>query len=144
MPASYRYKRNTAGKTPRELFTLEHQDMLKEAEKWMKKNASYGLIVATLIVTVVFPAAFTLPHGNETNHLNTALTALAITNAIAMGLSTLSMILFVYILISRYAEVNFISSLPKSFRFGLILLVLSLLFLLISFGLVTYVDLKTI
>lgn len=118
--------------------------MLKEAEKWMKKNASYGLIVATLIVTVVFPAAFTLPHGNETNHLNTALTALAITNAIAMGLSTLSMILFVYILISRYAEVNFISSLPKSFRFGLILLVLSLLFLLISFGLVTYVDLKTI
>ncbi|GMN23849.1 hypothetical protein TIFTF001_040505 [Ficus carica] len=106
VPASYRYKRNTAGKTPWELFTLEHQDMLKNAEKWMKKNASYGLIVATLIVTVVFPAAFTLPHGNKKNHLYTALTALAVTNAIAMGLSTLSMILFVCILISRYAEIS--------------------------------------
>ena len=118
--------------------------MLKEAEEWMKKKASYVLIVSTLIVTVVFPAAFTLPPGNEKNHLKNELKALAIINAIALVLSTCSIIMFVYILLSRYAEVNFISSLPISFRIGRSLFYLSLLFSLGSFGLVTYVYLKTI
>ncbi|EXC07017.1 hypothetical protein L484_005979 [Morus notabilis] len=147
VPAFNRNKRNFRGKTPKQVFTLEHEDLMKGGEKWMKKNASYCLLVATLIVTVVFPAAFTPPGGNnDTNpesskhHPKEELIILSITNAIAMGASTMSIIMFFSLLISRYAEDDFMSSLPWRFKMGLVSLIVSLVSMMVSFCIATFVT----
>ncbi|KAF8400258.1 hypothetical protein HHK36_013555 [Tetracentron sinense] len=58
-------QKNKADKTPRELLTEEHKELVKAAEKWMKGTASSCMVVATLIATVMFAAAFTVPGGNH-------------------------------------------------------------------------------
>ncbi|KAF5186903.1 Ankyrin repeat family protein [Thalictrum thalictroides] len=51
--------------TPRELFAEEHAALVEKGEKWMKETAAGCMVVAALIATVVFAAAFTLPGGNK-------------------------------------------------------------------------------
>nr|GMD92765.1 ankyrin repeat-containing protein NPR4-like isoform X3 [Ipomoea batatas] len=57
--------RNKDEKTPKMVFRDEHKELRKEGEKWMKDTATACSIVATLIVTVVFAAAITVPGGNS-------------------------------------------------------------------------------
>ncbi|GKG52438.1 ankyrin repeat-containing domain, PGG domain protein, partial [Tanacetum coccineum] len=46
---------------------MEHQDLIAQGENWMKSTASQGMVVATLIATIVFAAAFTVPVGYNQN-----------------------------------------------------------------------------
>ncbi|KAJ0014834.1 hypothetical protein Pint_21649 [Pistacia integerrima] len=62
---SFRGLKNSEGKTPRELFTSTHAGLQKDGEKWMRNTASQCLLVASIIATVVFQAAFTVPGGNN-------------------------------------------------------------------------------
>ncbi|KAJ0013256.1 hypothetical protein Pint_21569 [Pistacia integerrima] len=66
MPAFSELK-NSESKTPRQLFTSTHAGLLKDGEKWMGSIASQCMLVLTIIATVVFEAAFTVPGGNEDN-----------------------------------------------------------------------------
>ncbi|XP_031371768.1 uncharacterized protein LOC116187251 isoform X2 [Punica granatum] len=61
---SVRLLMDKKGLTPRELFTTEHRGLLRDAERWMKDTSNSCMVVATLIATVVFAAAFTVP-GEE-------------------------------------------------------------------------------
>jgi hypothetical protein len=62
MPPSYLNKKNTRDQTPQDIFTKTHKEYLREdGEKWMKDTSNYCMLVATLIATVVFAAAFTVP-----------------------------------------------------------------------------------
>ncbi|KAK1592792.1 hypothetical protein Q3G72_030447 [Acer saccharum] len=65
MQHSLRETKNSKGQTPRELFTIEHKKLLHSGEEWMKNTAKSCMVVATLIATVVFSAAFTVPGGNN-------------------------------------------------------------------------------
>nr|GEX38089.1 ankyrin repeat-containing domain, PGG domain protein [Tanacetum cinerariifolium] len=67
IPPSHRERKNNDGFAPRELFTMEHQDLIEQGEKWMKSTASQCMVVATLIATIVFAAAFTVPGGYDQN-----------------------------------------------------------------------------
>ncbi|PIA41759.1 hypothetical protein AQUCO_02200296v1, partial [Aquilegia coerulea] len=58
---------NNQGMTPRELFEEEHAALVEKGENWMKETARGCMVVAALIATVVFTAAFTLPGGNDDN-----------------------------------------------------------------------------
>ncbi|XP_044478623.1 uncharacterized protein LOC123205671 [Mangifera indica] len=55
---------NMEGKTAMEIFMEDHKKLAEEGEKWMKDTANSCMIVTTLIATVVFAAAFTVPGGN--------------------------------------------------------------------------------
>ena len=66
IPPSYRERRNKEGLTPHELFTREHKELVKQGEDWMKDTASQWMVVAALIATIVFAAAFTVPGGYMT------------------------------------------------------------------------------
>ncbi|KAI3901051.1 hypothetical protein MKW92_050106 [Papaver armeniacum] len=50
--------KNNEKLTPGTLFSREHKDLVKEAERWMKDMAQACIIVTTLIATVMFAAAF--------------------------------------------------------------------------------------
>ncbi|KVH87723.1 Ankyrin repeat-containing protein, partial [Cynara cardunculus var. scolymus] len=56
---------NCFGETPHQVFTREHENLVKEGEKWMKTTAESCSISAALITTIVFAAAITVPGGSD-------------------------------------------------------------------------------
>ncbi|PWA53656.1 Ankyrin repeat-containing protein [Artemisia annua] len=140
MPPTYRLKKNKDGLTPRELFTEEHQHLMIKGEEWMKSTASQCMVVATLIATIVFAAAFTVPGGYNQNNgipmFNRKLTfvVFVVADAISLFLSSASILTFLSILTSRYAERDFVRSLPMKLMLGLSTLFLSITTMMITFG----------
>ncbi|KAJ0475840.1 putative PGG domain-containing protein [Helianthus annuus] len=61
IPPTYRERKNKDGLTPHQLFTEEHKDLVLPGEKWMKGTTIHYRVVAALIATIVFAAAFTVP-----------------------------------------------------------------------------------
>ncbi|KAJ0715323.1 putative PGG domain-containing protein [Helianthus annuus] len=61
IPPTYRERKNKDGLTPHELFTEEPKDLVLPGEKWMKGTTIHYRVVAALIATIVFAAAFTVP-----------------------------------------------------------------------------------
>ncbi|KAI9196778.1 hypothetical protein LWI28_026931 [Acer negundo] len=106
MKPSFREMKNTEGRTPRELFTIEHKKLLHSGEEWMKNTTNSCMVVATLIATVIFSAAFTVPGGNNDKtgiplHLmETVFHVFAISDAIALSFSSISILMFLSILTS--------------------------------------------
>ncbi|GKC36714.1 ankyrin repeat-containing domain, PGG domain protein [Tanacetum coccineum] len=121
------------------VFTDEHKDLLKEGQQWMKDTATSCTVVAALIVTITFAAAITVPGGNKDDgkpvFLNErAFMLFMISDAFALFSSSTSLLMFLGILTSRYAEDDFLYSLPKRLTIGLVSLFLSIAATMIAFG----------
>ncbi|KAG7947501.1 hypothetical protein I3843_14G098400 [Carya illinoinensis] len=56
---------NNKGLNPTQVFRITHQNLREGGERWMKETTTSGLVAATLIVTIMFTAAFTFPGGND-------------------------------------------------------------------------------
>ncbi|KAK9286262.1 hypothetical protein L1049_014649 [Liquidambar formosana] len=115
----YKNVKNNNKKTAWEIFMEEHKELLESGEKWMKETSNSCMLVATLIATVVFAAAFTVLGGNANNKgvpifLNRSFFMLfAISDALALFSSCTSLLIFLSILTSCYAKQDFLESLPK-------------------------------
>nr|GLL29063.1 ankyrin repeat-containing protein NPR4-like isoform X2 [Ipomoea trifida] len=137
---SYREMKDSRGQTPQMLFTEQHKSLVKQGEKWMKDTASSCMLVATLITTIMFAAILTVPGGNNNETGNPIFlqdklfVAFAVSDAIALFCSVTSILMFLSILTSRYAEEDFVSTLPKRLVFGLATLFLSITAMLVAFG----------
>ncbi|KDP43903.1 hypothetical protein JCGZ_20913 [Jatropha curcas] len=136
---SYKEEKNKEDKTPREVFTEKHKDLVKKGEKWMKGTATSCATVAALVLTVVFAAAFTVPGGNSgqgiPNYLNqTSFMIFAISDVLALFSSSTSLLMFLGMLTSRYAEEDFLKALPMRFSIGLITLFFSIASMLAAFS----------
>jgi hypothetical protein len=131
--------RNDTNMTARELFTHSHKDMMKEGEKWTKEVASACTVIGALITTIMFSAAFTVPGGNNQNtgfpmFIHKRLFRLfMISDAISFLFSSTSVLVFLGIVASRYAEEDFYQSLPLKMMLGHCTLMLSIVTMLISF-----------
>ncbi|XP_048496814.1 uncharacterized protein LOC125495949 [Beta vulgaris subsp. vulgaris] len=129
---------NFDGETPRTLFTIEHKELRKEGEEWMRKTAGSCSVVATLITSVVFSAALKVP-GNDTSSFAKPLDhgawywLFAISDSLSLISSTASILMFLSILTSRYAEEDFLYSLPRKLMIGLTLLFISIATMMIAF-----------
>jgi len=138
-----REERNMDDKTPAQVFSDEHRILVEKGEKWMKDTASSCTIIASIIATVAFAAALQVPGGNSNNGLpnlsqQTAFIIFGIFNGSALFSSIASLLLFLSVLSSRYAEEDFLVILPSNFILGLAWLILSILFTLTAFGAVLY------
>ncbi|CAM8909173.1 unnamed protein product [Rhodiola kirilowii] len=136
---SYKEALNKENKTPRMVFTDEHKDLVKKRRKWMKDTASSSTLVAALIVTVSFAAIFTLPGVNKSdgtpNFLsNSTFVLFAISDAVALFSSVTSVLLFLAMLTSRYAEDAILHALPKRLTIGLLSLFISILAIMLTFS----------
>ncbi|KAL4012315.1 hypothetical protein IC575_029414 [Cucumis melo] len=126
--------------TPRELFTEEHAELRKHGEEWMKNTANSCMLVATLIATVVFAAAFTVPGGNDdktgdpTLQTKSWFAVFVISDAVALLSSSTSILMFLSILTSRYGEDDFLKSLPSKLLSGLVLLFISIVCMVVAFS----------
>ncbi|WVZ20522.1 hypothetical protein V8G54_007844 [Vigna mungo] len=132
--------KDSEGRTPQMLFTEEHKALAKEGEKWLKNTASSCMLVSTLITTVMFAAIFTVPGGNNNNNgypifmHTTSFKVFALSDAIGLFSSVVSILMFLSILTSRYAQEDFLVSLPKRLSVGIATLFFSIITMLIAFG----------
>ncbi|XP_076943548.1 ankyrin repeat-containing protein NPR4-like [Bidens hawaiensis] len=98
------------------------------------------MVVSTLIATIAFAAAFTLPGGyNQTIGIpffreETSLIIFVIADAVSLICSSTSVLIFLSILTSRYAERDFLESLPRKLTSGIATLFLSIVTMMVAFA----------
>ena len=139
-PTKVRVSINKEGLTPRQLFLKNHEDMMSKGEKWLKDTVSSCTVVGALIVTIMFAAAFTVPGGNDQNKgfpifINEKLFMVFIVSvALSLFSSTTSVLMFLGIFTSRYAEEDFLKSLPTKMIIGLLTLLFSIPTMIVAFS----------
>ncbi|CAM8956824.1 unnamed protein product [Rhodiola kirilowii] len=135
---SYKEALNAEKKTPRMVFIDEHKDLVEKGEKWMKDTASSSTLVAALIVTVSFAAIFTAPGGNKDDGTayflrDSTFILFVISDTVALFSSVTSVLMFLAMLTSRYAEDDFLYALPKRITIGLVSLFISIASIMVTF-----------
>ncbi|KAJ0747322.1 putative PGG domain-containing protein [Helianthus annuus] len=136
IPPSYRKKKNGYGLTPQDLFAKEHAYLISKGEDWMNNY----MLVATLIATIVFAAAFILPGGYNQNtgipffSKEPSLIIFVISDAVSLITSSTSVLIFLCILTSRYAEHDSMQLLPSRLMFCVATLYLSIVTMMIAFS----------
>ncbi|KDO40245.1 hypothetical protein CISIN_1g037778mg, partial [Citrus sinensis] len=140
--------KNEDGLSPRALFTRKHENLREQGEKWMKDTATSCMLVATLIATVVFAAAFTVPGGNKGDTgfpfflEKVSFKIFAISEAISLVSSSASIVNFLSILTSRYTEKDFLRLLPKKLLIGLATLFVSIAAMMVVFSAAFFIVFK--
>ena len=139
MPPYRKESLNNDKITARQLFTENHKDLMKQGEKWMKGTTSSCSVVAALVATIVVAVAFTVPGGNDQNtgypifSKKKPFMIFIISDAVSLFSSSTSILMFLGILTSRYAEDDFLKSLPTKLIIGLSTLFISMATMLIAF-----------
>ncbi|XP_062003107.1 ankyrin repeat-containing protein NPR4-like [Rosa rugosa] len=140
LPIQARESKNyTDHMTPRELFTKNHKELMKEGEKWMKDTANSCTVLGALVITIVFAAAITVPGGNKESTgfpvflMDKIFKIFIIADALSLVSSTTSLLVFWGIVTSRYAEEDFLKSLPTAMTIGLSTLLFSISTMIIAF-----------
>ncbi|KAH6801438.1 hypothetical protein C2S52_001902 [Perilla frutescens var. hirtella] len=125
--------KNKDKKKPRDLFVEKHEKLLEESKAWMKSTADSCMLIATIILTIAYAAAFTVPGGNNGATglpvlVNSNwLTCFFIFEALALFSSTLCIITFWSITCSGFEEDQFLDILPYQLRLGFTALFASLI-----------------
>ncbi|KAK7413000.1 hypothetical protein VNO78_04809 [Psophocarpus tetragonolobus] len=146
MPPSFIKMKNSEGLTAQQLFTEEHKGLRKEGEEWMKRTAEFCMLISTFIATAVFSSATNIPGGiddqsKKPNYLDTTpFLIFAISDAIAFISSATATLIFLSMLISRYAEYDFYKSLPLKLIFGLVTLFISITCMMVALGSVFFIT----
>ncbi|KAM1277562.1 hypothetical protein ACFX13_030650 [Malus domestica] len=133
------------GKTLRELFTSEHEDLLHEGELWMKDTANPCMLISTIIATVVFSAAFSIPGGiadnkGTPNFIKETFLIFAISDGVALFSFSTTILMFLSILKLRYAENDFLKSLLLKLMIGLTSLFVSITSMIEVFSTAFYLS----
>jgi len=123
--------RNKNNQTARELFTSDHKDLLVKGEQWMKEAATSCTIVGALIITIMFAVAFIVSYPGFKDEKS--FTVLIVSDAISLFSSSTSVLMFLGILTSRYAEEDFLKSLPTKLIIGLSMLFFSIAAMMVTF-----------
>ncbi|KAI7739195.1 hypothetical protein M8C21_016170 [Ambrosia artemisiifolia] len=137
---TYTTQKNSSQKTPHMVFTMEHKNLVKEGELWMKTTAESCSITAALITTIVFAAAINVPGGSHQENgtplfkAKSAFIIFAIADAISLFASSTALLVFLSILTTRFAEKDFLVSLPRRLFIGLFSLLLSTIAMMVAFS----------
>ena len=123
------------------MFRMTHANLLRDGEQWMRSTSKSCMLVSTLIAVGAFFANFD-GIGGFCGTKGSALVyfesnwilALTISKAITFFSSLTSMIMFLSILTSRYAEMEFLGLLPLTLVVGLITLFISVATMMVAFG----------
>ncbi|CAI0626398.1 unnamed protein product [Linum tenue] len=108
-------------------------------EKWMKETATSSTVVGSLIITIMFTAACTVPGGNNQEKgtpillHDKAFKIFIASDALSLFAASTSVLMFLGILTSRYAEADFRRSLPTKLVIGLSTLFVSIAAMMVTF-----------
>ncbi|XP_077224774.1 uncharacterized protein LOC143858065 isoform X3 [Tasmannia lanceolata] len=130
---------NKDNKTPMEIFTETHEELVKEASQWLINTSNSCSVVAALIATVAFATAATVPGGVKQDsgipvlEGKPAFNVFIICSLVALCFSVTSLTMFLSILTSRHQVKDFQQDLPLKLIIGLTGLFISVTAMLISF-----------
>ncbi|XP_031287127.1 uncharacterized protein LOC116145835 [Pistacia vera] len=139
MPFHFFVRYNKDNKTPKDIFTETHSDLVKAGGEWLMNTSESCSVVAALIATVAFATSATVPGGVKpdsgipTLENQPAFNVFAISSLVALCFSVNAVIMFLSILTSRYQEKDFGEDLPRKLLIGLTSLFVSIASMLISF-----------
>ncbi|KAK2422962.1 ankyrin repeat-containing protein ITN1 [Trifolium repens] len=139
VPPVYTKAKNNDGLNPRELFTKNHEQLLNEARQWVKETANLFIVVGTLITTIMFAAAFTVPGGNNQNKGTpiffgkSDFSVFIILDALSLVTSASVVLIFTGILTTRYSEEDFSPTLLLKLVAGIYVIYSSALFMMFTF-----------
>ncbi|XP_068322043.1 uncharacterized protein [Pyrus communis] len=140
VPPHYTIHHNKKDQTADELFNYWHDDLLEQAQKWVKETAQSWSTVAVLVATVVFAAAYTTPGGtNDQNGLplfqNVPVFLLFTSmDVLAIASSLSSVAFFLSILSSPLEYPLFVSRIPTKVMAGFIFLFISMATTMLAFA----------
>nr|XP_043631003.1 ankyrin repeat-containing protein At5g02620-like [Erigeron canadensis] len=133
---SFRNKKNEDGKTPYEIFSENNEDLVSKGMKWTKDC----MVVATLIITVAFAVAFTVPGGYDQktgipilDH-DTSFLVFIIADAFSLFTSSTSLLVFLSILTSPHDQRDFLYAMPVKLMIGLVALFMSVAAMMVTFA----------
>ncbi|XP_042757038.1 protein ACCELERATED CELL DEATH 6 isoform X2 [Lactuca sativa] len=131
---------NAQGVTAEKLFAINNAQHRMDAKEWMKGTAENCSIVAVLIATVAFAAAYTVPGGpnQETGYPilenQPFFFLFTMTDVLSLAFALTSVILFLNILTSSFRLKDFRQSLPQKLMMGVTLLILSVSMMMVAFA----------
>jgi hypothetical protein len=131
---------NNMNKTAQGLFASTYKDLRNEAREWLKKTAEGCTIVAVLIATVAFAAAYTVPGGpNQSTGAPVLLyqpffVVFTAADVLSLASALTSVVIFLSILTAPYRLDDFRHSLPNKLMLGVTFLFLSVSMMMIAFA----------
>ncbi|KAI7999313.1 Ankyrin repeat-containing protein [Camellia lanceoleosa] len=131
---------NNDGLIADNLFAKNNAKLRTEAKEWLKRTAENCSIVAVLIATVAFAAAYTVPGGpnQDTGYplLQTKpfFVIFTLTDVLSLTFALTAVITFLSILTSSFQLKDFKRSLPQKLMLGLSLLILSVSMMMLAFA----------
>ncbi|KAL2341020.1 hypothetical protein Fmac_008960 [Flemingia macrophylla] len=147
LPYHYTIHKNKDNKTAKELFMEKHALLLKDAREWIKGTAQSFSVIAVLVATVVFAAAYTVPGGNDDEGFPRFLhhpifLVFTVMDVLALVSSFVSMIMFLSILSSPCKMSDFRRSLPRKLMIGFAALFFSMATTMMSFSATILINIK--
>ncbi|KAF5803654.1 putative ankyrin repeat-containing domain, PGG domain, ankyrin repeat-containing domain superfamily [Helianthus annuus] len=133
-------KLNSKGKTAEQLFFDNNNKLRSDAKEWMSENAKNCSIVAVLIATVAFAAAYTVPGGPDSKTGYPVLKnkplflIFTIADAISLSSSLTSVIIFLNIVTSSFRFKDFETSMFQKLHLGLTLLIVAVTMMMVAFA----------
>lgn len=130
---------NKDGETAEELLALNKEPLREKSQEWLKRTAGNCSIVAVLIATVAFAAAYTVPGGSKEADgspvlLNQPFFVLfTITDVLSLTFC-LTSVIFLSILTSSFHLRDFKQSLPQQLMLGITCLILSVSMMMLAFA----------
>jgi hypothetical protein len=106
--------KNKDSKTASRVFMEEHRPLVKEAKNWIKDRSDSCMLVATLIATITFAAAITVPGGNNQDKgtpiflPNNKFSVFIWSDAVAFFSSMTSLVVFIRNMNGYYTEEEFV------------------------------------
>lgn len=140
VPAYFVNHRNEKGQTAQELFTTEHERLVKDGSKWLMRTTQACTLVAVLIATVAFTSAYTVPGGSnsKTGHPllidTTPFHVFTISDTISLCFALTSVVVFLSIMTSNMNEQDFKTSLPLKLVLGLTTLFFAVTAMMVAFA----------
>ena len=131
---------NSQGKNAEEVFNENNSKRRSDAKEWMSETAKNCSIVAVLIATVAFAAAYTVPGGPDSRTGQPVLKnqplflIFTIADAISLSSSLTSVIIFLNIVTSSFHFKDFEKSVFQKLYLGLTLLIISVAMMMVAFA----------
>ncbi|XP_040368963.1 uncharacterized protein LOC121051084 isoform X2 [Rosa chinensis] len=135
-PSHIEMKNNNSadGITPQDLFSEQHDELLKAGQEWMNGTARSCTLLSTLIASALFAAIVTVSVAGNHPLQKTSFRIFIISDAIACLLALISTLTFMAILTSPYAERDFLIDLPGKLKTGLAFLLVSIITMMVAFS----------
>ncbi|KAI3765290.1 hypothetical protein L2E82_15320 [Cichorium intybus] len=133
-------KLNSRSKTAEQVLYENNDKRRSEAKEWMTESAKNYTVVAVLIATVAFAAAYTVPGGNDPKTGQPVLKEkplfffFTVADAMSLSAALTSVIMHLNIITSSYRFKDFEKSLVRKLNAGLAMLMFSVAMLMMTFA----------